>query len=62
MSRWIMVLLLVSMLAAIFGFGNFSVVAAGIGKVLFFLFVVLLIAALVMAMVGRRGTVAFWRW
>ena len=62
MSRWIMALILVSMLAAIFGFGGFSVVAAGVGKALFFLFVVFLIAALVMALVGRRGTVAFWRW
>jgi uncharacterized membrane protein YtjA (UPF0391 family) len=50
------------MLAAIVGFGNFSVVAAGIGKVLFFLSVFLLIAALVMALVVRRGTVGFRRW
>ena len=54
--RWILVLIIGSILAAIFGFGNFSVVAAGIGRILFFLLVVLLIAGLVMAVAWRRGT------
>lgn len=59
-SRWILVFILGSMLAAVVGFGGFSAVTAGIAKVLFFLFV-FFVAALAMLLAVRCGTVAYRR-
>lgn len=59
-SRWILVFILGSMLAAVVGFGGFSAVTAGIAKVLFFLFV-FFVGALAMLLAVRRGTVAYRR-
>ena len=52
MLRWAVVFLVVAIIAAVFGFGGIAVAATDIARILFFVFLVLFIVALVL---GRRG-------
>jgi uncharacterized membrane protein YtjA (UPF0391 family) len=54
MLWYTIVFLIIAIIAAIFGFGGISDAAAGIAKVLFFIFVVLFVISLIF---GRRGAV-----
>ena len=47
MLYWALVFFIIAMIAAVFGFTGIFVAAAGIAKVLFFVFLVLLIISLV---------------
>jgi uncharacterized membrane protein YtjA (UPF0391 family) len=47
MLRWALIFLVISIVAAIFGFGGISAAAAGIAKVLFFIFVALFVILLI---------------
>ena len=51
MLRWALIFLVISLVAALFGFTGIAVAAAGIAKVLFFIFIVItvLLFALVIA-------------
>jgi uncharacterized membrane protein YtjA (UPF0391 family) len=49
-----LVFLIIAIIAALFGFGIIASAAAGIAKVLFFIFVVIFVISLVMGL-GRRG-------
>lgn len=51
MLRWTVIFIIVAIIAAIFGFGGISESAAGIAKVLFFIFIVLFLISLFM---GRK--------
>jgi uncharacterized membrane protein YtjA (UPF0391 family) len=53
MLHYALVFLLIAILAAIFGFGGVAIAAAGIAKVLFFLFLIAFLVSLIMH-VGRR--------
>jgi len=53
MLYYALVFFLIAILAAVMGFGGIAVAFAGIAKILFFLFLVLFLATLVMH-VGRR--------
>ena len=53
MLYWALVFFIISILAAIFGFTGISMATAGIAKMLFFLFVVLFIAFLIVGLAGR---------
>jgi uncharacterized membrane protein YtjA (UPF0391 family) len=53
MLRWAVAFFLIAIVAAIFGFGGIAIAAAGIAKILFFLFVVLFLLALVGGLVRR---------
>jgi uncharacterized membrane protein YtjA (UPF0391 family) len=53
MLYYALVFLLVSILAAIFGFGGISIASAGIAKILFFIFIVLFLVSLI-THVSRR--------
>jgi uncharacterized membrane protein YtjA (UPF0391 family) len=55
MLYWAVVFFIISIIAAIFGFGNIAVGAAAIAKFLFFLFVVLFVIALITGLV-RGGS------
>ena len=55
MLYWALVFLVISIVAAIFGFAGVAVAAAGIAKLLFFVFLELFLIALIMHL-GRRGT------
>jgi uncharacterized membrane protein YtjA (UPF0391 family) len=54
MLYWALMFLLVAILAAVFGFTGISLVAAGVAKILFFVFLVLFVVSLV-AHVSRRA-------
>jgi len=47
MLKWAAIFLVISIVAAIFGFGGIAEGAAGIAKVLFFIFVVLFVLTLI---------------
>ena len=54
MLYWALVFLVVAIVAGLLGFGAVAFAAAGIAKLLFFLFLVLFLVSLVMH-VGRRA-------
>ncbi|HEV2689431.1 MAG TPA: DUF1328 domain-containing protein [Bryobacteraceae bacterium] len=53
MLHWALMFLLIALLAAIFGFTGISLAAAGIAKILFFVFVILFVISLVGHMARR---------
>jgi uncharacterized membrane protein YtjA (UPF0391 family) len=55
MLYWAIVFLVIALVAALFGFGGIAVAAAGIAKVLFFLFVIIFVVTLIMGLMRRRG-------
>ncbi len=48
MIRWAAIFLAIAIVAAVFGFGDLAAGAAGIAKILFFLFLVLFVGSLVL--------------
>jgi uncharacterized membrane protein YtjA (UPF0391 family) len=54
MLYWALMFLVVAMIAAVLGFTGIAIAAAGIAKLLFFIFLVLFVITLV-AHLGRRG-------
>ena len=53
MLRWALIFFVVALLAAVLGFTGVAVAAAGVAKVLFFLFVILFLVTL-LGHVARR--------
>jgi uncharacterized membrane protein YtjA (UPF0391 family) len=53
MLYYALVFLLISILAAIFGFGGIAIASAGVAKILFFIFIVLFLVSLI-THVSRR--------
>jgi len=53
MLYWALLFLLIAILAAVFGFTGISLLAAGVAKILFFIFLVLLVLSLVAGLVRR---------
>ena len=47
MLRWALLLLVFALIAAFLGFGGLAATAAGIAKILFWVFIILFLAALV---------------
>jgi len=54
MLYWALVFLLIAILAAVFGFTGISLLAGGVAKILFFVFIVLFVVSLI-AHVSRRA-------
>lgn len=54
MLYWALMFLVIALLAAVFGFTGISIMAAGVAKLLFFIFVILFVASLVIHL-GRRA-------
>jgi len=55
MLRWALIFLIIAMAAALLGFGGIASAAAGIAKVLFFLFLAICLILFVIGMsVGRK--------
>jgi uncharacterized membrane protein YtjA (UPF0391 family) len=54
MLSWAVTFLIIALVAALFGFGLIAGMAVGIARILFFVFLVLFVIALVM---GRRAPV-----
>lgn len=55
MLYWALVFFVVSLIAALFGFTGISVAAAGVARILFFIFIILFILALIFGWRGRAG-------
>jgi uncharacterized membrane protein YtjA (UPF0391 family) len=53
MLRWALAFFIVALIAAVFGFAGIAVAATGIAKILFFIFVVLFLIALLGGLVRR---------
>lgn len=53
MLRWALGFFIIAIIAAIFGFGGIAVAAAGIAKILFFIFLVLFLVALLSGLMRR---------
>ena len=56
MLWWALVFIIVAIIAAAFGFTGIAAGAAMIAKVLFFLFLVLFVVALIFGLAGRGAT------
>jgi uncharacterized membrane protein YtjA (UPF0391 family) len=54
MLSWALTFLIIALIAAVFGFTGIYVAAAGIAKILFFVFIVLFVISLVSGGVARR--------
>jgi uncharacterized membrane protein YtjA (UPF0391 family) len=52
---WALTFLVIAIIAAVFGFGEVAGAAAGIAKILFFIFVVVFLVLLVMGLLAGRG-------
>jgi uncharacterized membrane protein YtjA (UPF0391 family) len=58
MLSWALVFLVIAIIAALFGFGGIAPASAGIAKILFFVFVIGFLVALIAGLVaGRRPSV-----
>jgi uncharacterized membrane protein YtjA (UPF0391 family) len=55
MLSWALTFLIVALLAAALGFTGLYVAAAGIAKILFYIFVVLFVVSLIMHLARGRG-------
>ena len=53
MLRWAVIFLIVALIAAVFGFSDVAGDAAWIAKILFFVFLVVFVVALVMGRTGK---------
>jgi uncharacterized membrane protein YtjA (UPF0391 family) len=53
MLGWTLTFLIIAVIAAAFGFGGIAVAAAGIAKILFYIFLVLFLVSLVGSLVRR---------
>ncbi|NNE08719.1 MAG: DUF1328 domain-containing protein [Gemmatimonadetes bacterium] len=56
MLGWALTFFLLALVSAVFGFGGFAVAFAGIAKILFFVFMILLIASFVMRTLGNAAS------
>lgn len=53
--RWALIFLVISIVAALFGFGGIAAASAGIAKLLFYIFIALFVLTLVLGLLlGRR--------
>ncbi len=53
MLYWAAIFLIIALLAAVFGFGGVASVSAGIAQVLFFIFIVLFVLAIIVQLLRR---------
>ncbi len=53
--RWTLIFLVIALIAAVFGFGGVAAGAAQIGKILFFVFIVLFLVSLFFGRGRGRG-------
>jgi uncharacterized membrane protein YtjA (UPF0391 family) len=53
MLNWALTFLVVALLAAVFGFTGIAVAAAGVAKILFYLFLVLFVVSLIAGLTRR---------
>lgn len=54
MLRWSAMFLVIALIAAVFGFGGIAVAAAGIARILFFVFLILFLVSLLRGLTYRH--------
>ena len=54
MLRWALTFFIVALVAALLGFTGIAVAAAGIAKILFYIFLILFVVSLVVSLMRRR--------
>jgi len=52
--KWALIFLVVSIIAAVFGFGGIAAASADIARVLFYVFVIIFVVLLVLGLVAAR--------
>jgi uncharacterized membrane protein YtjA (UPF0391 family) len=57
MLRWAVIFLVIALIAALFGFTGIAAASAGMAKILFGVFLVLFLGALVLGLVAARRVV-----
>ncbi len=55
MLYWAVVFFIIAVIAALFGFTTIAGAALGLAKIVFFIFLVLFVIALIMGVMGGRG-------
>ncbi|HBG07292.1 MAG: DUF1328 domain-containing protein [Geobacteraceae bacterium GWC2_58_44] len=55
MLRWALIFFIISVVAAFFGFGGIATAAAGVAKMLFYLFLAVAVILLIAGLVAGRG-------
>jgi uncharacterized membrane protein YtjA (UPF0391 family) len=53
--KWALIMLVVSIIAAVFGFTDLAAASADVARVLFYIFLVIFLVLLVMGLVGARA-------
>ena len=53
MLHWTLTFLVIALVAALFGFGGIAVAAAGIARILFFIFLVLFLVSIMSGLVRK---------
>jgi uncharacterized membrane protein YtjA (UPF0391 family) len=53
--KWALIMLIVSVLAAVFGFTDLASASADVARVLFFIFIVIFLILLVLGLLGARA-------
>ena len=56
MLRWAIAFFIIAIIAAVFGFGGIAAAASGIAQILFYIFLVLFLVALLFGLLGGRAT------
>ena len=54
MLRWAIAFLIIALVAALFGFGGIAATATSIAQILFYIFLVLFLIALIFSLIGGR--------
>ncbi|WP_068470076.1 DUF1328 domain-containing protein [Candidatus Protochlamydia phocaeensis] len=54
MLRWAIAFFIIAIIAAVFGFGGIAATASGIAQILFYIFLVLFLVALLFGFLGGR--------
>ena len=55
MLYWALMFLIIAIIAGVLSFGGIAIAAAGIAKILFFVFLVVFIVMLITGLMGRRS-------
>lgn len=53
MLRWALIFFIVAIVAGLLGFGNIAGAATGIAKILFFIFLIVFLVSLILALVKK---------
>lgn len=53
--KWALIMLLISLVAALFGFTDLAAASADVGRVLFYIFLVVFLVLLVFGLMGARA-------